>query len=968
MKAKCSAVIALMTALLGLPVAGLGADASWFSEDYSSLDAASWTDAVGTWTRGAGDSSSLDEVNRIVNVSTEDALEFSPTVEAVSGRVTVVEAEAAFEPLEQDDDFPSADGRQAFLVLKEVVPDKECAFFGLTRAGFVRLSAAGLKPEPGRFYSLRFLLDYRVVPTTVRYVVDGCVLADAVGNRRFAAFGNARRVTAVGVTGDGRLGVFRGEQQGADRATVAPARVRPRVGNPIACTVMTNEETSLTGTLRYRWRVTGWDGTGTDEEVATAADYVPTEADYGHWISCEVSDDHGPVGEGRLWFSRLPVAYIDVKDGAWPSAAKEEHNARMQLLGNDRYKDQYDAGVVIKVRGNSTSNLPKKPYKLKLEKKTDLLSLGGKNKHWVLLANYYDESLMRNKLAYDFSSNFGLTYMKSDWVDVIFNGQYNGNYQLCQHIRIGEDRVDVFNWEDEVEDRGGSAKDLSLVDAASEDVSGGYLFEMSLEYDELSKFVVTSRTLRVATMVNSPEYLYTNPGMMAAAHGIWQDFWDACTSPNGYNSAGRHFSELADVDSLVGFFLTVEIFKNGDARAKSRYAYKDRGEPIRFGPVWDFDWGFGSPIIRQGCGGDPDATGWCCAKVDDYDPIGGDPSLICRGGFYKEWLDDPWFCRKVYDAYWRVRPEMEKLVVDGGTVDTYADYLTESGVANEGKWFFYTGFSGENGDAKWVKTFLKRRFAWLDEQFASVETFMASVKTSVSAAPYERSDDPSAGFPVSVAGNLGAVSNVTVAAGGDVPMTVSAKVAVGVNVYVNGLFVGWVSADAGVLRIPSSAFSVLQGQVDVVALDAVDAEDVILSRNYAFVTAERTTSGEVPVEFDWICRHYPPVTNNAWGAALPSDYTALATALDEHGLSPLGKCVPFAYDYLTGTDPARKDHFFRATIKVSSDGSVEVSPDPNLGDSRVYTLLGKETLDDGDDWKVADEASRFFKLKVDLPQ
>ena len=210
--------------------------------------------------------------------------------------------------------------------------------------------------------------------------------------------------------------------------------------------------------------------------------------------------------------------------------------------------------------------------------------------------------------------------------------------------------------------------------------------------------------------------------------------------------------------------------------------------------------------------------------------------------------------------------------------------------------------------------------------------------------------------------------DVTVAAGGDVPATVASGRAAEVRVAVNGIRVGRVSVagGTGALRIPSATFTAPAGTLNTLALDAYGADGTLVARNYAWVKAETATSGEVPVEFDWINRHYPDVTNNVWGAALPEDYAKLATALDENGLSPLGKSVPFAYDFVSGTDPRRPDQFFRATIKVGADGSVEVRPDPNLGDSRVYTLLGKETLDGGEDWKAADETSRFFKLKVDL--
>lgn len=51
----------------------------------------------------------------------------------------------------------------------------------------------------------------------------------------------------------------------------------------------------------------------------------------------------------------------------------------------------------------------KKPYKIKLDKKADLFGMG-KNKHWVLLANYYDNSLVRNRLTYYLGRKLGMEY------------------------------------------------------------------------------------------------------------------------------------------------------------------------------------------------------------------------------------------------------------------------------------------------------------------------------------------------------------------------------------------------------------------------------------------------------------------------------------------------------------------------------------------------------------------------------
>ena len=130
--------------------------------------------------------------------------------------------------------------------------------------------------------------------------------------------------------------------------------------------------------------------------------------------------------------NKLPVVYINTENGVKITSKEDYVNATMTIQGNDTYSDSsilYDGEIEIRGRGNSTWNMPKKPYKIKLDKKANLFNMG-KHKHWVLLANYSDESLMRNTLSYNLSGAMGMPQMETVWVDVVLNGKYVGNYQF----------------------------------------------------------------------------------------------------------------------------------------------------------------------------------------------------------------------------------------------------------------------------------------------------------------------------------------------------------------------------------------------------------------------------------------------------------------------------------------------------------------------------------------------------------
>ncbi len=201
------------------------------------------------------------------------------------------------------------------------------------------------------------------------------------------------------------------------------------------------------------------------EQIATSQD--PALEITEKYMECMI---YGEVSGIKLsiYCSKTPVIYIntlvpyyDVGDDY-----TKEDTTRIHLVGNDTYNDEnywYNGTGQVKLRGNSTKWRPKRPFKVKLSEKADLLGLGSEktsegtksypSKHWVLLANDIDHSLLRNKLLYDFSGDIGTEfYFHSTNVTLIYNGQYEGVYQLCEHRRVDPGRIDIFDWTGAAED------------------------------------------------------------------------------------------------------------------------------------------------------------------------------------------------------------------------------------------------------------------------------------------------------------------------------------------------------------------------------------------------------------------------------------------------------------------------------------------------------------------------------------
>lgn len=316
--------------------------------------------------------------------------------------------------------------------------------------------------------------------------------------------------------------------------------------------------------------------------------------------------------------STVASVFIETESGSLDAihadkSHKEEGN--ITIMNSDGLSAEYK-GVLeyIKGRGNSTWNMEKKPYNIKLDKKADLFDMG-KSKKWSLIANHSDESLARNVAAYYAAKEAGMPYTPLFVAcDVYINSEYQGAYLLTTRVEVDDTRVDIDNLDDVNEeiciDKFGEDFDMDTLkkrghygrwagllqntqkwvevpETGNEDVTGGYILEMELANrysDEICGFV-TSRSQPLT--LKSPEY--ASESQVKYISDYYQRFEDAVFSKYGKNGLGEYYTELADMDSLAKFYAINEWASNQDCGLTSTYFYKPAGEKLFAGPVWDFD-------------------------------------------------------------------------------------------------------------------------------------------------------------------------------------------------------------------------------------------------------------------------------------------------------------------------------------------------------------------------------------------
>ena len=753
---------------------------------------------------------------------------------------------------------------------------------------------------------------------------------------------------------------------------------RPQVGKPLTLSTDYGDGTreGEDGEVSFKWFRGDWNGVYESEPVSTAATYTPVAADIEHFLKGVVCIDGTQKLETAIWFSKLPVVYVDTEDCADIAFKDDEKNANVRVQGNAEFKQQYDGAAKVKGRGNTSWGMPKKPYKVKLDKKTSMFGFG-KNKHWVLLANYIDVSSMRNKTAYDMSGEFGLNYQDSTWVEVVFNGRFDGTYQLCEHVRVGSTRVDVFDWEEESEARGGSEEDLSWVDETDIDVTGGYLWELSAEYDEVSKFKIDVKgdgesDDDIPVMFKVPEFAATSTRMMDWSKDFWKDVYASWVSPRNTTSDGsKSWKDLCDIDSMVSYWLVNEIFGNHDAWYKSRYCYKAVGGKLTFGPAWDFDWGLGSVAVGMG-----DAAKWILAR---------DQSNGWAVSFYKEWLDDPWFCLRAWEKYQEMRPKFAALFEgENCTYDKYAEYLAEAGEAELARWGATRAQSyGDRArtpaeDTAMFKTWMTTRLAWLDTVFATPESLMSAIANHESAHqyfPYTQDRDwwdwhPGTYRPDDVAAEVSGQA----LAKNSLRLSASANDATAsVDVLVNGRFIAHVArADFGSVEIAKADWYE-RGHKTLVEVIGYDADGKVTARNHLIVdpvgvgcwedVSADTENGEIvpaaqAAQLDELKVKASKVADWAMAQEVAFDPDQ-SINLEAFALN----CAPTS----AGIEAEKK--VFTLKIEIDADGTPHVS----LPEGKVYNvepvIEGRRTLTEGDAWHapwVLGE-DHFFRGVISLP-
>lgn len=128
-----------------------------------------------------------------------------------------------------------------------------------------------------------------------------------------------------------------------------------------------------------------------------------------------VTSASGDTQKGSTAWYKATGAAWQPKDSDWLMTEGVDNFMVYNADGTSAVTDK--GGAIVnepllastRVRGNVSQQMPKKPFAVKLDKKSGVLGMAP-HKRWVLLANWSDRTLMRNAVAYDIAEIFRNTF------------------------------------------------------------------------------------------------------------------------------------------------------------------------------------------------------------------------------------------------------------------------------------------------------------------------------------------------------------------------------------------------------------------------------------------------------------------------------------------------------------------------------------------------------------------------------
>ena len=253
----------------------------------------------------------------------------------------------------------------------------------------------------------------------------------------------------------------------------------------------------------------------------------------------------------------------------------------------------YNGRIAIEMRGSSSQTmLDKKPYALETRRddgvsnnNVSILGMPTEN-DWILNSLAFDQTGMRDVLAYELSNRLGQYASRSMYCEVVINGDYKGLYAFMEKIKPDKNRVDIETMDptcnDYPEVTGGYITKADKTTGGDpvawtmQDYGGGGWWGWSTYTDFIHHYP------KPADITNAQDNYI---------HGVFTDLASVANQHNTSTTSG--IPSVIDIPSFVDFMMMAEYTSNVDVYSLSTFFHKDRMGKLRAGPIWDYNLAFG---------------------------------------------------------------------------------------------------------------------------------------------------------------------------------------------------------------------------------------------------------------------------------------------------------------------------------------------------------------------------------------
>lgn len=387
--------------------------------------------------------------------------------------------------------------------------------------------------------------------------------------------------------------------------------------------------------------------------------------------------------------SKIPVISVTTAPDDMIASREKYTSCVVDVFNCDEKLEINEASAGIKVRGNSSAYYGdvsqilanKVPYRIKFDKKTNMLGLnnGAECKSWVLLKSDWD--LIRNDIAFRFGRTImGDSNFCSDGqlVHLYVNEEFQGVYELCEQCQINPNRVDISEPAEGYTDTD-IGYYLELDNYATSDDYNHYI---SMDYENATVTDINGETRQfVPAEYSIKNDLYSQNQIDFIdkyLNNLFKIVYEACENGKYYKfdenydlvdsdvtTAEEAVSNVMDIDSVRDMYILYEIVHDYDCGEGSFYMCVDLSKDskcpkLKFTSPWDFNWAYNDSTEKYYAGAFTDKN-FVAKNGDRSNPWF---IILCKQDWFMDAVKEKW-----------TEMSQEKLLQ--GCIKTEREYLKE---------------------------------------------------------------------------------------------------------------------------------------------------------------------------------------------------------------------------------------------------------------------------------------------------